>query len=180
MNITTLLLGKPSLILDEFRHEVDLIYYSVSDMRRPVCDVADDVRIAAARMVTALCMSRAREFRIIRDGSGNQTLIVWAKGEEGWPMSADAVEYVRTFRNCGEAWEALAGILVRGGRISIHDCPGNRASALRGTGQLEAVIDSLSEPGTVIVLEGSEAMSYSPKAFCLLFGGDVGDWKGDM
>lgn len=177
MNMTTLLYGDPGLIRDEFVNEVSQVHYRVSDMARDWRDVATDLRVAAAGMVTALCMSTAREFRIFQRGSCLQTLVVWAKGPEGWAMSADEVEYARTFRERGDAWETLAGILIRGEKESVRNWPGNQVEDLRVAG-LDGIIDDLSEPGTVMVLDSSEPMSSSPGAFTLLFGGSGEDWGG--
>lgn len=169
--------GRPEIIQDEFRSEVGELHYHVSDMIRYACDVADDLRAAAAGMITALCMATAREFRIVQGDTEYQTLIVWEKGPEGCSMSANSVVYARTFRNRGEAWGTLAGILARGDRETVSDFPGNQAGELRQAGALDYIVRALGNPGIVMVLDSSEPMSSSVDAFQLLFGGDPDLWR---
>lgn len=179
MNIYTLMTGTAAEIRQEFSEEVNMAYSRVGGGRRYACDIADDLRASAAGLVTAICRTSARRFRIVEDNGGMQTLVVLPKGVNSWNAAAAGnVEYVHVYQRRGDAWEALAGILGMGDEETVMDAEGNEADEYRENGTLTRLVDEMDDAENEDVLDDGGMESVGGRAFQLLFGGDEYDWRG--
>lgn len=178
MNINTLLNGTAKGIRDEFSNEVRTVYNSVGGRRRFACAVADDLRASLAESVNVLCRTSARDFRIVENNGGFQTLVVWQKGVDRYSVAAAGnVEYVHVHQRRGDAWEALAGIIAMGEEQTVRDAEGNEADEYREAGTLGKLLAEMDDPENEEVVSNC-GMNIDSRAFQLLFGGDEYDWRG--
>lgn len=177
MNMYTLMEGTAEEIRTEFAEETRIIYKHVADRKRFACDIACDVREAMASMVNAVAKSSTRDFRIVENNGGFQTMAVWKKGVKMWSVEAeDGVEYVHVFQTRGEAWETLARILQYGDDESVAECDGNEAARYREEGTLGKLISEMDDAEEIV--DSSVGVGSSARCFALLFSGSDADWEG--
>lgn len=177
MRMHTLMNGTSEDIREEFAREVSETYYHVADRQRLACDIAYDLRSAAAAMINAVVKSSVRDFVITENNGGFQTLVVWKKGYDYYTQAPEeGAEYVHVFQNRGEAWETLAGILGCGDDESMETWEGNEVGYYRDNGTLGDIVSEMCDEEEII--DRTSGIGSSARGFALLFGGTYCDWDG--